>query len=287
MRSLCVLGFVAVGLAQDVIPLYPGPAPGSLQENYPEKEYFSKNWNTQVVTNVTNPSLTLFKPSPGSGNGSGIVICPGGGFMALSINSEGVEVARYLAARGMTAFVLKYRVAHTGEDATEEFRTLFADRQKFGQTMANVIPLSIADGLAAVIYVRKHAAEWGISPDRVGIIGFSAGGTVAAGAGLRYTPAGRPAFVAPIYAAASSFKDASVPADAPPVFLAAATDDQLGLAKDSIALYDQWTGAHKSAELHMYAKGGHGFGMRKQGLPSDQWIDGFAEWLKSQGLLKR
>ena len=110
---------------------------------------------------------------------------------------------------------------------------------------------------------------------------------MAAGVGLRYSPEGRPAFVAPIYAAASMFKDAPVPADAPPMFLAAATDDQLGLAMDSIALYDQWTAAHKSAELHMYAKGGHGFGMRKQGSPSDEWIDRFADWLQSQGLLKK
>ena len=286
--NLYVLGFVVTaGLAQDVISLYPGPAPGTLQEKYPEKEYFSKTWNTEVVTNVTKPTLTVFKPSPGSGNGSGVVICPGGGFMALSISSEGVEVARWLAARGMTAFVLKYRLAHTGEDATQEFTSLFADKQKFEQTVANVIPMSIADGLAAVTYVRKHASEWGISPDRVGIIGFSAGGTVAAAVGLRYTPESRPAFVAPIYAAASMFKNAPVQGDAPPAFLAAASDDQLGLAMDSIGLYDQWTGAHKSAELHMYAKGGHGFGMRKQGLPSDRWIDSFGEWLESQGWLKR
>ncbi len=287
VRFLCVLGILAAaGFAQDVIPLYPDPPAASPREQYPEKEYFSKVWNTEVVTNVTRPTLTLFKPSPGSGNGSGVVICPGGGFMALSINSEGVDVARWLAAKGMTAFVLKYRLAHTGEDATAEFTTLIADRQKFGETVGSVIPLAIADGLAAVAYVRKHASEWGLSPDRVGIIGFSAGGTVAAGVGLRYAPDGRPAFVAPIYPAASAFKGDPVPADAPPIFLAAATDDQLGLAMDSVALYTKWTAAHKSAELHMFAKGGHGFGMRKQGLPSDQWINRFAAWLEMQGWLK-
>jgi acetyl esterase/lipase len=119
----------------------------------------------------------------------------------------------------------------------------------------------------------------------VGIVGFSAGGTLAAAAGLRYTPEGRPAFVAPIYAAASMLKDA-VPADAPPIFLAAASDDNLGLAMDSVHLYDRWMDAKKPAELHMYAKGGHGFGMRKQGFPSDHWIDRFGDWLASQGWLK-
>jgi len=288
MRVLCLAAFMAaIGLAQAVIPLYSGPPPGSQPENYPEKQYFSDTWRTDVVTNVTKPTLTLFQPAPGSANGSAIVICPGGGFMALSITSEGTEVAQWLAARGVTAFVLRYRLAHSGDDATKEFVALFADRQKFEQTVANVIPLSVADGLAAVTYVRKHAPEWGISPNRVGIIGFSAGGTVAAGVGMGYTADGRPAFVAPIYAAASRFKGRQVPADAPPMFLAAASDDQLGLAIDTIELYGQWIAAHKSAEMHMYAKGGHGFGMRKQGLPTDHWIDRFGEWLESQGWLTR
>jgi acetyl esterase/lipase len=276
----------SVAAAQEAIPLYPGAAPGSTQENYPEKQYFSKTWNTEIVTNVTKPSLTVFKPSAELKNGTAIVICPGGGFMALSINSEGYDVAKYLAARGVTAFVLKYRLAHTGEDAAQEFTALYADRPKFQETVGKVIPLAIADGMAAVTYVRQHASEWGVSPDRVGIIGFSAGGAVTVGVGFHYAPDGRPAFVAPIYAGLLP-KDASVPADAPPMFVAAATDDQLGLATESIALYQKWTEAHKSAELHMYAKGGHGFGMRKQDLPTDHWIDRFADWLEFQGWLKK
>jgi acetyl esterase/lipase len=273
--------------AQDVVPLYPGAAPASTQENYPEKEYFSKAWQTEVVTNVTRPSLTIFKPSPELRNGTAVVICPGGGFMALSINSEGYDVAKYLAAKGVTAFVLKYRLAHTGEDGTQEFATLFRDKQKFQEILQKVEPLSVADGLAAVTYVRQHASEWGVSPDRVGIIGFSAGGTVTAGVAFHYPPEGRPAFVAPIYAAAAMFKDVAVPTDAPPMFVAAASDDQLGLAPDSVALYEKWTSAQKSAELHMYAKGGHGFGMRTQNLPTDHWIDRFTDWLELQGWLKK
>src|SRR6266550_9625238 len=194
-----VLSMVAFAAAQDVVPLYPGTPPGSTQENYPEKQYFSKVWNEDVVANVTRPTLTIFKPSPELKNGTAVVICPGGGLMALSIATEGTNVAKYLAAKGVTAFVLKYRLAHTGEDATQEFSTLIADRPKFGEFIGKVIPQSNADGLAAVTYVRQHASEWGISPDRVGIIGFSAGGEVAAGAGFQYTPEGRPAFVAPIY----------------------------------------------------------------------------------------
>jgi len=292
VRTLCLFVFAAtLASAQEVIPLYPGApgsTPGSTPENYPEKEYFSKVWNTEVVANVTKPTLTVFKPSPESKNGMAIVICPGGGFMALSINSEGFDVAKYLVAKGVTAFVLKYRLAHTGEDATQEFTALYEkDRPKFQETVGKVVPLAISDGLAAVTYVRQHASDWGVFPDRVGIIGFSAGGSVTAGVAFGYQPEGRPAFVAPIYAAAGRFKEAPVPADAPPMFLAAATDDQLGLAPDSVALYEKWTGAHKSAELHMYAKGGHGFGMRKQNLPTDHWIDRFADWLELQGWLQK
>ena len=120
--------------------------------------------------------------------------------MALSITSEGTDVAKYLAAKGVTAFVLKYRLAHTGEDATQEFTALLARPPEFPEMVAKVVPLAIADGLAAVTYVRQHASEWGISPDRVGIIGFSAGGAVTAGVAFHYSPEGRPAFVAPIYA---------------------------------------------------------------------------------------
>jgi acetyl esterase/lipase len=288
LRTLCAVLFAAsLAAAQDVIPLYQGTPPGSTPETYPEKEYFSKIWNTEVVANVTKPSLTVFKPAPELKNGTAIVIAPGGGFMALSITSEGNDVAKYLAAKGITAFVLKYRLAHTGEDATQEFTQMIADRQKFGEFVGKIIPLSIADGLAAVTYVRQHASEWGIAPDRVGIIGFSAGGTVAAGVAYHYAPEGRPAFVAPIYAAAGRLKDAAVPADAPPMFIAAATDDQLGLAPDSVALYEKWREAQKSVELHMYAKGGHGFGMHQHNIPTDHWIDRFADWLDLQGFLKK
>jgi len=284
---LALILLTTVALAQDVIPLYPGKPPGSTDANYPEKEYFSKPWNTEVVTNVTKPTLTVFKPTPELKNGTALVICPGGGFMALSITSEGTDLAKYMAAKGVTAFVLKYRLAHTGEDATQEFTALYADRTKFRETIGSVVPLAIADGLAAVTYVRQHSSEWGVSPGRVGIIGFSAGGSVVTGVAFRYSPESRPAFVAPIYAGGDSYKEATVPDDAPPMFIAAATDDNLGLVPTSLGLYEKWTAAKKSAELHIYAKGGHGFGMRAHGLPTDHWVDRFADWMELEGWLKK
>ena len=288
LRTLALVSLTAsLACAQQVIPLYNGTPPGSAPETYPEKQYFSKSWNTEVVSNVSKPTLTVFEPAPGQKSGTAIIVAPGGGFMALSIASEGIDVAKYLSAKGVTAFVLKYRLAHTGDDATEEFAALYKDRAKFSEAVGNVIPLSIADGRAAVTYVRQHASEFGISPERVGIIGFSAGGTVALGAAYQYAPGSRPAFVAPIYAAAGRLKELPVPADAPPMFITAAADDNLGLAPDSIALYEKWAAANKSVELHMYAKGGHGFGMHKNNVPTDHWIDRFADWLDLQGFLKK
>jgi acetyl esterase/lipase len=288
IRILCpVLFLVTLAAAQDVIPLPISTGASWNQENYPEKEYFSKIWNTEVVANVTKPSLTVFKPSPELRNGTAVVICPGGGFMALSINSEGNDAAKYLAARGVTAFVLKYRIAHTGEDATQEFVAMLSDGPKFHALLEKMVPLATADGLAAVTYVRQHASEWGVSPDRVGILGFSAGGAIATGVAFHYKPEGRPAFVAPIYPGGEDFKDATVPDDAPPMFITAATDDSLGLMPVSVALYQKWTGAHKSAEIHIYAKGGHGFGVAKHNIPTDHWIDRFADWLEMEGWLKK
>lgn len=292
LRTFAAVGLLLlltnIALAQKVIRLYPGAAPGSEQWKQQEKEYFSPIWNTQVVTNVVNPTLTVFAPEADKANGTAVIICPGGAFHALSINSEGVDVAKWLAARGVAAFVLKYRLVQTGEDGVKEVMA------KMGRAPANldsnnvdVVPLAVADGLAALSYVRKHAAEFGVSPNRIGLMGFSAGGTVTASVAFQYSAETRPDFVAPIYVYLGAVKVAEVPKDAPPMFIVAATDDQLGLAPDSVKLYGQWIAAKKSAELHMYSKGGHGFGMRKQNLPSDQWIDRFGDWLALQGLLKK
>jgi acetyl esterase/lipase len=277
----------AAARAQKVVRLYPGAAPGSENWTQQEKEYFSIAWNTQVVTNVTQPTLTVYSPELANAAGTAVIICPGGAFHALSIGSEGVEVAKWLATRGVTAFVLRYRLVPTGEDATKELAAKMADRKKLEEDMSAVVPLAVADGLAAVHYVRQHAAEFGVSPRRVGIMGFSAGGTVAAAVAFGYSADSRPDFVAPIYPYMGGVREAPVPNDAPPMFIAAASDDELGLAPDSISLYGKWLTAKKSVELHMYSRGGHGFGMRKANLPSDHWIERFGEWLQLQGLLQK
>src|ERR1700730_12173189 len=262
---------LSVAAQQKVIQLYDGPAPGSENWNWPEKENDNNMIKTKVVYNVTRPTLTVFFPDPSVATGSAVIICPGGAFHTLSINSEGNDVASWLAKKGVTAFVLKYRLARSlTDDPVKELMSKMG-KKGFEEENRAVIPLVIADGRESLAYVRRHATEYGIIQNQIEIIGFSAGGTVAASTAYGYTPENRPDFVAPIYAYMPAELQKEIPADAPPIFLVAATDDQLGLAPHSLDLYGKWVASKHPAELHLYAKGGHGFGMRKQNVPTDSW----------------
>lgn len=281
--SLLIIVFITLfANAQNVIHLYPNKAPGSENWDWQEKEVYSKAFKTQIVYNVAQPTLTVYEPHKTFSNGMAVIICPGGGFHTLSINNEGVEVAEWLNSRGITAFVLKYRLVKSETDnPVKELIPLLNNRKKLDSINAPIIPLAIADGLAAIQYVREHSAEFKIKKNKIGIIGFSAGAAVTAGSVFNYSNSGnRPDFAAPIYVSMGPLKNTIVPADAPPLFIAAATDDSLGLASSSVKLYSEWLASGKSAELHMYSKGGHGFGMRKQNLPVDSWIERFGEWLR-------
>ena len=289
MRSTLSLLLTLLSLTamsqEKVIPLYTGAAPGSETWTQQEKESRTNTWHTRVVFNVAKPTLTVFQPEPAQANGTAVVICPGGAFFALSIDSEGFEVARWLTAKGVTCFVLKYRLVECKtDDPTTELTTI----SDLDMVVAPIIKLAMADGNAAMGYVRQHAKEYNLNPNRIGILGFSAGGTVTAAVAFNYSPETRPDFVAPIYLQYEwTPKPKGVPSDAPPIFVLAATDDPLGLASHSFALYRDWLAAKKPAELHLYAKGGHGFGMRKQNLPTDHWIERFADWLEVQGFMKK
>lgn len=273
------------GAQEKVIRLYNGPAPGSEDWKHSEQESRTNLWQTRVAFNVVNPTLTVFQPDPAKANGTAVVVCPGGAFFGLSIDSEGFDVARWLQERGITCFVLKYRlVPCKTDDPTRELMT----RGNLDDVVAPIVKLALADGQAAIAHVRQHAKDYGVNPNRIGIIGFSAGGTVTASVAYNYTPESRPNFAAPIYLAYNwTIKAKGVPADAPPLFVLGATDDPLGLAPQSVAIYQDWTAARKPAELHLYSKGGHGFGMKQQNLPSDHWIERFTDWLEVQGLVKK
>ncbi len=264
--------------AQEIVMLPHENGAGTVWEGE-EKEYFSNIWQTQVVTNVSVPAMEVFRPE--NPNGTAVIIAPGGGLFALSINSEGKEVAQWLNTKGITAFVLKYRLVPTGDDGVKEVSEI---GERIGEKVGPVLPLSIADGLAAITEVRANAQKYGVDPKKIGFMGFSAGGAVTMGVTFNYTEANRPDFIVPVYPWMVVLGAYEVPVDAPPMLVICASDDPLLLAPASIDLYSAWLAQGKVVEIHMYAKGGHGFGMRKQGLPSDHWIQRFYDWSLSEGI---
>jgi len=277
---------------QQVIPVWPGAAPGS--ESWTQREETTTlppmAAGGPLIRNVTHPTLTVFPPDPSKANGTAVIVCPGGGFLFLSWESEGTEVAEWLSAHGIAAFVLKYRLVDTGPRA-EDFRkavtALFNPRDPGNAAamagMRKAMPFAFADGRQAMKLVRGRASEWGIAPDRIGIVGFSAGAMLTMGVVMEHDADSRPNFAGPIYGA-GLWEGAANPPEATPLFLLGAADDPL--AAGSVATYTKWKAAGYPVELHMYSKGGHGFGMNKQGLPADRWIERFGDWLEAQGFVK-
>ena len=281
-NSLIILfSFLNIGIAlsQEIIEL-PYKDDGQIKWIGDEKEYFSEIWQTQVVTNVSIPTMQVFKPDASKSNGTSVIIAPGGALYALSINSEGNDVAKWLNEKGITAFVLKYRLVPTGEDGVQEAMQV---GEKILENVAPVLPLSVEDGMAAVSYVRKNSESLGINPQKIGFMGFSAGGAVTMGVGYNYSKESRPDFLVPVYPWTSAMPVKECRSDVPPMLIICATDDPLGLAGGSIELYSSYLKAEKNIALHMYSKGGHGFGMRKQGFPSDSWISRFYDWALAEG----
>ncbi|MCZ2154104.1 MAG: alpha/beta hydrolase [Bryobacterales bacterium] len=267
--SLCLM---AAG-QEAVLPLYEGPAPGSESWNWAEISQPSTDGLARVA-NVTKPTLTVYPPEPGRRNGMGVVVAPGGGFQHLAIEHEGSEVAEWLRAQGVTVFVLKYRLMRTAGAPS-------AGREELNRRRREAIVFAVADGLQAMRIARKNAARFGVDPHRLGILGFSAGGWVTVAAALDGREDSRPDFAAPIYAA---MPENLTPPPAPmPLFLAHANDDKVvDPLKTSVRLYQVWKQTGASAELHIYAHGGHGFGMRKKGLPTDSWLERFWEWAQAE-----
>lgn len=192
-----------------------------------------------MVRDIVHPTLVVFRPpNRKRATHTAVVICPGGGFLWLSIDTDGYDVARALAA----------------------------------------------DGIAAVSYVRHHAAQLGVYPDQIGMLGFSAGGVVTQGAIMHGGPNSRLAFAGLIYGA---FKgEDHWPTDTPPIFLAVAGDDPTGAFGGTMRVFESLHEQHHPAELHVFVADGHGFGMQEQGLTSDLWLKEFVDWMAAEGLLR-
>jgi acetyl esterase/lipase len=238
--------------------------------------------------NVIEATLTPFLPPEGKGSGAAVIVAPGGGFRTLSMENEGWDVARALAERGVAAFVLKYRLNQTPADLQE-----FAEpRQPAGgppappqrpspDRAAEFLAPQVADARAAFDLVRRRAAEWNVDPDRIGMIGFSAGAMLTMTTTLADTGAD-PAFVGDIYGPLSATE---VPTDAPPLFVALAADDPL-FPETDFGLIQSWRAANRPVEFHYYERGGHGFGMYPKDTTSTGWFEAFVSWLDMHGMLQ-
>jgi acetyl esterase/lipase len=271
--------------AQQPIYLHNGKPTGSENWTWSEAVSEKNSFNVKAVYNVSKPSITAYLPQ--NPNGTAVIVAPGGAFHILSIDSEGVEVAKWLNEHGIAAFVLKYRVARSfTDDPMKELMGKMTDFKKLDAENEPIIPLATEDGIAALKYVRQHAAEFKIDPKKVGFMGFSAGGTLTMSVVYSAAEAEKPNFVAPIYAYENAIIGSDMPKAKTPIFIAVAGDDQLGFMPHSINIYRKWFDSKQPAELHIYEKGGHGFGMRKTNTSSEAWIEHFGTWLKMQGLMK-
>ena len=287
-------------LAQTVLPLYGGPVPDSKPSQVRETSLTLANGGVRIA-NVVQPTLTVFLPAAGTANSTTVIICPGGGYARLSIDHEGYDVARRLNQLGVTAFVLKYRLPN--------------DQSQPDKTIAPLL-----DAQQALRLVRRQAAKYNINPERIGLMGFSAGGHLAATAGTHFNqPVGaspgpesvRPAFLVLLYPVISfndSLKHAGsrdnllgksppaeqiqlysnelqVTAQTPPTFLMHTQDDKSVLVQNSVAFYQACLHHGVPAEMHLYPRGGHGSGL-KNVTTKDDWTVSLRNWLEANGWLK-
>lgn len=272
---LAALG-AAVALADPVvINLYPGAAPGS--EGIHEEEVWQERGKGIVdrsVANVHQPTLTAYLPLAEKNTGVAILIAPGGGYTHLAIDKEGHDIAKWLNTMGVAGFVLKYRLPRT-------------EGHKY------TVETAVADAKRAVRLVRSRAAEWKLDPERIGMMGFSAGGNLAARIGMGFDKgqagaadaierqSSRPDFLVLGYPAIP--EELTVTAETPPTFLVHADDDRL-TAENSVRFYLALKKAGVSAELHVYSKGGHGFGILNRDLAVSAWPVRFEQWLTEMDL---
>jgi len=278
-------------LAQDGT-IYPLEAPkepnaillgtGSVKDQ-PAKETWFRQWGDPMARNISIATLTPFFPEKGKANGAAVIVAPGGGYRWLSMGNEGWEVAEALAKKGITAFVLKYRLFPTAEKL-EDF-TAWMNRprpapQKTDSTTKNTNPMAqmdlsnqLQDAEAAYALILKNAKEWGVDVQRIGMIGFSAGAGLTMHCTLN-SKTMKLAFIGPIYGGMGPVK---VPENAPPMFNVIASDDFL--FNGQFGIIDAWFKAKKPVEFHLYQNGGHGFGLGNPNRTSNKWFDAFIHWL--------
>lgn len=280
------------------IPIWPGTPPDA--QSMPGPEWAKSNPDSLIggkpvtaASNVSQPTMTVYAPQ-GKNTGAAVVVFPGGGFQILAMDLEGTEVCDWLTARGITCILLKYRVPSTPYDWHCDCRP---------HNRAVSVP-ALQDAQRTLRLVRAHAAAWQIDPKRIGVLGFSAGGYLVAETSTRfrlsaYKPidavdkeSSRPDFAIAIYpghlATDADVLNPNVPIshDTPPTFLLQAEDDHTDGVNQALVYYNALRKADVPAELHIYAQGGHAFGLRPSPLPISHWPALVETWLRSTGIVR-
>jgi len=229
--------------------------------------------------NISIPTIQVFLPEGSRKPTTAMVVCPGGGMRSNAFFHEGLDVATALNEKGIAAFVLKYRLVPTHLIDKNEGLDEPYSKEKKQLTYGHL------DAQNAIANVRENATKYGIDPNKIGIMGFSAGGAVTMEATYKSNEKNRPNFLAPIYPWMVIVEDQEPPAYGPPIFLACTTADKFNLAIPSAQLYIDWVKKGFVCELHNYHHGDHGFGMRKTGHPVDNWFENMIDWIKAIGML--
>lgn len=283
--AVAVMATTSLASEPPALDVWPGQAPGESGQIGPEKvEQKGGRIPVTLITNVTKPTLTVYKPPAEKDTGAAVIICPGGAYAVLAIDLEGQEVARWLNSIGVTGIILKYRVP-------------------VRKDIPRYLP-PLHDAQRAISLARNKARDWKIDPHRIGILGFSAGGNLTAFASTHfderaYKPIDetdevscRPDFAVAVYPAwlVKEGTDELIPElrvtkQTPPMFFAHANDDPISSAS-SAAMYLALKRAGVPAELHIYSAGGHGFGLRPTTQPCSTWPKRCEEWMRNQGILR-
>lgn len=291
--TILALAFTVSAFAQQEIRLYDGVAPGSegVQDN--ERINRAPDGTIQTISGVVTPSITVYLPSADKATGTAVILCSGGGLMSHSWGSDVINMARWLNERGIVAIGLKYRTRVMGggpggprmggggqalSASVTEFSKITKSNANPDTSESGIknIDNAINDALRAMEIVREHAAEWHINPDKIGYLGFSAGGGVGIGATVRADAQHRPAFMATIYG--PSLIDVEVPENAPKLFIATRGDHH-NVAAGLVSLYLDWKRAGANAEMHLYDDGTGPFGPDDPGNTSGTWRESFYRWL--------
>lgn len=296
-----ITGFLLIN-AQQVIPLYERDIPGgNLKVEDQEKITYSPSGEIMAISNVTFPSITIYLPDPKIATGTAVVLCPGGGMRMLGWGNDVIKMAKFLNDKGIAAIGLKYRLYSGGMQPPPQrnnppaqggmaFNYSVTEFDKYVKANANPAPgkettegvyKAADDALEAIRIIRKRAKEWNINPEKIGFLGFSAGGGVAIAAVVKsQDKESMPNFLATAYG--PSLIDVIVPPTAPGLFICT-NADHTNVAAGCLALFLEWKKAGIPSELHIYGNGKGGFGIDKQGQDSDTWSESFLTWLTTQG----